>query len=173
MASRSNEGGILATVLGLLVLALAGFGLGLLVGGVWEEPELVARYLVDGEDETVVEMPASLPNPIDVAEAQPTRQPWTSLSPTPPVSSAPPPRLDRMAVQVGAFSDSKVAESLAQRLRGKGYEVYLSPGADSGDARWRVRVGPLQSSEHARRVADRLKSEEELPTWVLTEKHGG
>ena len=74
-----------------------------------------------------------------------------------------------MAVQVGAFSESRAAEKLAADLRAKGYPVYLSPGAGSGDARWRVRVGPLASKEEAGRTAARLKVEEKLPTWVLSE----
>ena len=75
----------------------------------------------------------------------------------------------RFAVQVGAFAESHSAERLADALRGKGFDVYVSAGASSGEPRWRVRVGPLPSREEAERVATRLKAEEKLPTWVLDE----
>jgi cell division septation protein DedD len=75
----------------------------------------------------------------------------------------------RFAVQVGAFGESASAERLAARLRGKGFEVYVSPGVAAGQARWRVRVGPSPTRDVAERAAARLKAEEQLPTWVLDE----
>ncbi len=80
-----------------------------------------------------------------------------------------PPLYGRFAVQVGAFADSRSAERLAQSLRDKGMGVYVSPGTQRGDARWRVRVGPIESRAAAGQVATRLKSEEQLPTWVVRE----
>jgi len=71
------------------------------------------------------------------------------------------------AIQVGAFSESGSAEGLAASLRGKGFPAQVH--ASTGDGRWRVRVGPLGSSQEAERMASRLKSEERLPTWVLQE----
>jgi len=79
----------------------------------------------------------------------------------------------RFAVQVGAFAESGTAERLAVSLRAKGYDVYVSPGAGAGDARWRVRVGPHAAREDAERAARRLKAEEKLPTWVLDEEGAG
>jgi DedD protein len=76
----------------------------------------------------------------------------------------------RLSVQVGAFGDSRAAEQLADKLRGTGLPVYVSPSAAAeGAKRWRVRVGPIATREEADRIAARLKSKEKLPTWVLAE----
>ena len=72
-------------------------------------------------------------------------------------------------MQVGAFAESSTAERLAERLREKGWQVYVSPGARAGESRWRVGVGPHPTREAASRAASRLKAQEKLPTWVLDE----
>lgn len=76
------------------------------------------------------------------------------------------------AVQVGAFSDAAAAARVRDDLRGKGFDAYVVPSASSGDGRTRVRVGPVASKVDAQAVADRLKREERLPTWVLAESEG-
>ena len=73
------------------------------------------------------------------------------------------------SVQVGAFSDGSSAESVRQKLRRKGFDSYVVPASASGDGKWRVRVGPVPSRNAADSLAGRLKSEERLPTWVLSE----
>lgn len=76
------------------------------------------------------------------------------------------------AVQVGAFADGGAAEDLSQKLRRRGFETYVVPASESGDGKWRVRVGPVPSKAAAESLASRLKSEERLPTWVLSEGGG-
>ncbi len=73
------------------------------------------------------------------------------------------------AVQVGAFTDAKAADRVYQRLRGKGFEAYIIPASKAGDGRSRVRVGTVASKADAQALASRLKQEERLPTWVLSE----
>jgi DedD protein len=108
--------------------------------------------------------PAAPPQPVakssDVAAPAP---------PTPPVAAAP---AGSVAVQVGAFSTSEAAESLATALRAKGFATYVSPGTKAGSARWRVRVGPLATREEAEVTAARLEKSEQLPTWILNEDAG-
>jgi len=87
----------------------------------------------------------------------------------PPVSSPPPAPGQRFSVQVGAFSGSAEAEKLADHLRRKGMHVLVVPGTGARDARWRVRVGPLETRDEANRVAEQLKTSDKLPTWVLAE----
>jgi DedD protein len=163
------------------LIALPGFALGLVAGVAWEEPSLLGSHLLGGTTDVVSwssaterdrpshEPAAPLP---DVAAARradavpaPVRpQSATRLRPdvlSPGAAAA------RFAVQVGAFGEGAVAEQLATRLRGKGFDVYVSPAAAAGQPRWRVRVGPVSSREEADRVAARLKVEEQLPTWVL------
>jgi len=72
------------------------------------------------------------------------------------------------AVQVGAFSEKRSAEALANSLREHGYPVYLSP-TDDDPSSWRVRVGPLGTRPEAEKTARRLETAEKLPTWVLGE----
>lgn len=186
----------IVVALGLVLLAVPGFALGLLFGVAWEEPSLLASHLLGRTEEVTwsqegsEEQPEALP---DVAAGAPdvTRMRPEVLSPEgaelpeggaaeapapavaassppapPPVAAAP---RGHFAVQVGAFGESRTAEDLARKLRSKGYDVYVSPGAKAGEARWRVRVGPQPTREKAESVATRLKTQEKLPTWVLDE----
>jgi cell division septation protein DedD len=73
------------------------------------------------------------------------------------------------AIQVGAFADAAAADRVYQKLERKGFEVYVVPASRSGDGRSRVRVGTVGSREDAEALARRLKREEGLPTWVLSE----
>lgn len=192
---RARAGAGRSPLRGALVLALlavAGFGLGVLAGGLWEEPDLVIGYLA-GETEAVPWAGGSQPEvaagpeeaaPLVAApSAPPEDAPLGARRRTPPVAAAPPaapparkrppaaeaPEAGSIAVQVGAFAESAAAEQLADSLRAKGYAVYVSPAAAGGGARWRVRVGPHTTREQADRAAERLRREEQLPTWVLSE----
>ena len=179
-SGRGAALGGLATVLGLGVLAVFGFGLGLVAGGLWQAPGLVMQHLLGGTQEVVWSGeptpsagPAGASAPGPTAAAEPAR-PGAPAAPgaeaAPPVSAQPPAR--GFAIQVGAFRERVAAEGLAESLRTAGYGVYLSPGASGGEARWRVRVGPLGTREAAEAAAERLKTVERLPTWVLDENEG-
>jgi len=74
----------------------------------------------------------------------------------------------RFAVQVGAFSEKRAAQALADSLRAHGYPVYLSP-TEGDPPNWRVRVGPLPTRPEAEKAARKLETAEKLPTWVLGE----
>jgi cell division septation protein DedD len=73
---------------------------------------------------------------------------------------------------VGAFADGGAAEDVRQKLRSKGFDTYVIPAKQSGDGKWRVRVGPVPDKGAAEQLASRLKTEERLPTWVLAEGGG-
>ena len=174
MATRRRGDGArspLWTLVGLALLAIPGFFLGLFVGVAWEDPGLLLGHLFGrtelvawsrGVDDGVESRAPEGPPPVSTApKPSATRIRPDVISPGAPAA--------RFAVQVGAFSESRAAERLAESLRGKGFDVYVSPGAKAGEARWRVRVGPLPSRTEADRIAVRLKAEEKLPTWVLDE----
>ena len=76
------------------------------------------------------------------------------------------------AIQVGAFSEKRAAQRLAETLGG-GYPVEVLPAKRDG-GRWRVRVQPIATEDRARATAERLKRDEGLPTWVtpMDEGHG-
>lgn len=180
------------TVVVLVLIAVPGFGLGLVAGVAWEDPSLLGSHLLGGTTEVaawtpgattrdpdaelapVVAEPVELPN---VGAGAPQRAaPTTRVAaqaPVPARKPAAPATAGRFAVQVGAFGEVASAERLAQQLRSKGYTAYVSPGVAAGEPRWRVRVGPSAEREKADADAARLKSEEQLPTWVLDENSGG
>jgi len=188
MADSRKSRSPIITAIGLLLLAVPGFALGLLAGIAWEEPGLLASHLlgrtteVYSTEEVVIEE-ESLPD-VAARAGEVTRMRPEVLSPggreavsgvaaapqaAPAAVSAPAPSDGRFAVQVGAFGESATAERLARRLRDKGWEVYVSPGAKAGESRWRVRVGPHPTRDDAAKAAARLKAQEKLPTWVLDE----
>ena len=167
----------LSTLVGILVLVVGGFLIGLVVGVVSEEPELVAGHVAGRSTE--IDWTAPSPD----GELGPQAGAWLGDEDAgagqgewamPAVASAPPPMSEKaggqdFVIQVGAFADGVTARALAQRLRQGGYPVLIMEPAN--DDRWRVRVGPLPARGEADQVAVRLKSEEQLPTWVL--RHTG
>ena len=179
MAER-NEGSRLRVVLGLvglLLLAVPGFAVGLLAGVVWREPGLVATHLLGGTREVTWGSPdaarsadAAAPAPTgDVAAAPPLPDREAVAHEPAPIAAIEDEPSARLAVQVGAFGDSASAEKLAGTLRRKGFPAFVSPSTGDAGARWRVRVGPMSSRDEAERTAARLKAEERLPTWVIEE----
>ena len=169
-------------LLGLLLLAVPGFALGLFAGVAWREPDLVASHFMGGTRELALDAPAPGATPEagaspagDVAAAPPSAgtEPATAkpAAPVPTAAAATAARdaggAERLAVQVGAFGDAASAESLVARLKRKGYSAFVSPSTGEASTRWRVRVGPMASRDAADRAAARLKAEERMPTWVV------
>jgi DedD protein len=95
------------------------------------------------------EPPKSEPSPVPVAKA--------------PAAATKEPAKDHatgdFAVQVFAFSDDKGANSLVNKLKGKGFPAYSEPVSTSRGTLWRVRVGPYVSRETAGAARDKLKGE--------------
>jgi len=186
--------GVLFSLLGLALVAVPGFAIGLFAGVLWEDPGLILGDMAGGTQDVAwgpqpageagavaaAEGTAGAPE-ADVAAAPAASESPGAVSAPPPAAPAPLPSATqaavavarpggKLSVQVGAFAESKAAEQLASSLRSSGLPVYVSPSAAAaGDQRWRVRVGPLATREEADRIAARLKTKEKLPTWVLTE----
>ena len=161
---RTGPGVRLVALVGLGAVAAVGFAFGVLAGALWEEPRLVAGFML-GATERVAWGPEGQAEPLPKVAAPRGGAERERPEPVP----IPPPAGGGFAVQVGAFAERSAAERLAESLRAKAFSVYISPGAKAGEARWRVRVGPLASREQAERTAARLKRDEKLPTWVLSE----
>lgn len=164
-AKRSSEGvGWLATLAGAALLIVAGFGVGLVAGTVFEEPELVMEHLAGNTTE------------VPLAEAPPPELEGGShrLASSPPAAPAPvaaaprsqSPRPGGFAIQVGAFASEASARELATELKRLGMPSYVED--EPGGARYKVRVGPLETREEATRLARLLKTERRLPTWVFS-----
>ena len=60
------------------------------------------------------------------------------------------------AVQLGAFSNRAKAEQLVAELRKRGYAAFVLEYRATGQALYRVRVGPEQDRERAAEIAARL-----------------
>jgi DedD protein len=69
------------------------------------------------------------------------------------------PTAGEFSVQVFAFSDDKGANSLVNKLKGKGFPAYSEPVNTSRGTLWRVRVGPFPSREGASAAREKLKGE--------------
>ncbi|MFK7897995.1 MAG: SPOR domain-containing protein [Myxococcota bacterium] len=102
--------------------------------------------------------PAPVPAALDIPDVVPEREVISAGS-------------EAYAIQVGAFSDERSAQSLARGLGQKGYPAAVLPSAGSA-RRWRVRVQPVSDEGAAREMASRLKRDEGLPTWVLQMESG-
>jgi cell division septation protein DedD len=192
---RLRPGGVVRAFIRLLVLVILGFGAGLLIGIVTEEPELLAGHL-RGESESIDlatgdSAPADAATPGGFEEAEKARE-RPSVAASASIASrannatdapkaghlrrssgspsgddgAPVKSAGVWTIQVGAFSDEGAASRLAKSLRAKGYPTkLLSVQGDAG--RWRVRVQPMSGENAARETAARLKQVERLPTWIL------
>ncbi len=173
--------GWFATLGGAAILVVLGFGVGLVAGAAWEEPDLVMDHFAGRTTEVpLVETDGfadaeAEPEPAAVDAGEPRRprplgSPRTEEAQRAP-SSRPAVTAARAAgghaIQVGAFGDRKGAEALVAELRGRGFPVYVIEDT-GGSARFKVRVGPVAERGQAEDLAERLKNEHRLPTWILS-----
>ncbi|WP_247893427.1 SPOR domain-containing protein [Azospirillum endophyticum] len=87
----------------------------------------------------------------------------------PAAKATPSPPAGHYTVQVGSFSVTANADSLAQRLQGSGFQAYTVDWTDSSNRSWRaVRVGGFPDSAAAKREAEQLKSKMGLNPVVVT-----
>lgn len=98
-------------------------------------------------------------SPAGTAPAAPAKAPAaaTAAPKAPPAPAATP--KDGYVVQLGAFTDDKGANALANRLKKAGYSAYTEALTTSRGAMWRVRVGPFPTRDAATQARDRLKTE--------------
>ena len=162
-AKKAGPGWI-ATIAGALLLIVVGFGVGLVAGAAYEEPGLVADHLTGKTTE--VPLPATAEPRVReaVRDAGEPEAAKPTAANAPAVSTAPP--AGGFAVQVGAFATEAAADGLALELRKLGHPCYVADDGGNG-ARFKVRVGPIASRADADALADSLKREQRLPTWVL------
>ena len=187
--STTSGPGWLATAGGALLLVALGFGVGIVAGTAYQEPELVVDHLAGRSTDVVLEPERELREAPDVAAPAPAvaaalgegaleartalRRPAAASAPAPerraavapaPVPAAETARSEGFSIQVGAFSSEKAARQLADALGRQGYTTYLM---DEGHgARWKVRVGPLGTRSEAEAISAKLKREQRLPTWI-------
>ena len=74
-----------------------------------------------------------------------------------------------ISIQVGAFANQSEANSLADRLKKKGYSVnVLFPEPNESLKLYKVRVGKFQKEANALRIAQILNRDEEIPTLLVS-----
>jgi cell division septation protein DedD len=164
------------------ILIGAGFGAGVLLGVLTEEPSVLASLWGAGErvalartaspvEPTGAAGPAR-PRSSKDAPAVPQRAAHTALGAASPPAQSPLPAVGTppsgFAVQVGAFSTADAARAMEAKLEAAGYDGFVAAGAASRDRRWRVRVGPFADRNEADRAAARLEEREGLSTWIVS-----
>ena len=103
------------------------------------------------EPEPEPEPERSEPEPATSPPAQ-RAMPAASSSPDPAESAS-------WVVQLGSFGSRDNAERLAEELRGKRYQSFVTRVETDGRTLHRVRVGPGGAREEADRLLDRLRSD--------------
>ena len=96
-----------------------------------------------------------------VAQAAPARK--TDAVPASSSFAEPPGK--GFVLQVQVFPTRAAADALATRLKGKGYNAFVTENPDPGPLKYRVRVGKFGSAREADVVSDRLKREEHFKPW--------
>jgi cell division septation protein DedD len=102
------------------------------------------------------------PTPLAAASAKPTPAPRVSTPPRPATPAAA--AAGSFAIQVGAFKDRAGADSMMNRLKGKGLPAYVQ--AASGGL-FNVRVGSYSSRGDAEEVQARLRDQEKLTPFIV------
>jgi DedD protein len=106
------------------------------------------------------EPPRSAPK---TAVAQPAPAPKTDAVPASSSFAEPPG--NGFALQVQAFPTRAAADALAGRLKGKGYNAFVTLNPANVPLKYRVRVGKYGSKREAETVSARLKQEDFKP-WL-------
>jgi len=95
-------------------------------------------------------------------------EPPREVSPPPAVPAATPAdAAEGWVVQMGSFANQKNAEELHQRLRQKGYHVFVDRFQQDGEMTYRVRIGPESQRADAETLRTRLERELKLKGIVL------
>jgi cell division septation protein DedD len=71
-----------------------------------------------------------------------------------------------LAIQVFSSADKAQADHVRDQLTGAGYHAYLSPIEKNGQTMYRVRIGPFATRAAAAPVAEKVRKEHKLDTWI-------
>jgi DedD protein len=103
----------------------------------------------------------------EIAAATPAPTPAARPAAT-PAATTPEPRVaaGQMVIQVFSSPELDQAEKVRDRLIRGGHKAYLSPVQVSGRTMHRVRIGPFDSRGDAQKVAEQVRKDYKLDTWV-------
>ncbi len=71
-----------------------------------------------------------------------------------------------VVIQVFSSADRDQADKVRDRLVSAGLTAFLSPIAKNGQTMYRVRIGPFPSRPAAETVAEKVRKEHKLDTWI-------
>jgi cell division protein FtsN len=129
-----------------------------------EEPEPAA------EEDFAEEEPAPEPEP---APARPRRNREEPRQAAPAreeaPAAAPAAAKGKVVIQVFSSAEQDQAERIQRQLAGGGHAAYLSPVKVGGTTMYRVRIGPFGSRDEANQVAERVRKNHKLDTWITEE----
>ena len=86
----------------------------------------------------------------------------------PAAAPAPTMRPGDVIIQVFSSADEDQADKVRDRLVKGGQKAFLSPIDKGGRTMYRVRIGPFSSRDSAEKVAEKVRKEQRLDTWVTT-----
>jgi len=124
---------------------------------------------VRGEEAKEEAASASPPAP------QPSEEPRIEPVTTPPAATeaiatkppaAPVPTAGQLVIQVFSAADQTQAQGLKDRLTTAGLAAFISPVEVGGRMMHRVRIGPFDDKAEASAVADRVRRDFKLDTWI-------
>jgi cell division septation protein DedD len=104
------------------------------------------------------------------AAAPPPQKPSPKPSPSPRVAAreqAPAAGVASFTIQVGAFKDKATADSVAARLKGKGFPAYVVTPDATDSGLYNVRVGSYPSRPDAEKIETRLRDEERYKPFIV------
>ena len=142
----------------LVLIAIPGFGLGLIAGVAWEDPSLLGSHLLGGTTAVVAWSDGAVALPADPGESVPlpdVAAPAPVAPRVPPPRPASPPQPARAAKSSAPRPESTVPATRppdATRLRPE----VLSPGVPAG--RFAVQVGAFGASSSAEKLAAQLRA---------------
>jgi cell division septation protein DedD len=71
-----------------------------------------------------------------------------------------------VVIQVFSSADKEQADRVKDGLVGHGFAAFLSPIDKDGQTMYRVRIGPFANRAAAEPVADKVRKEQKLDTWI-------
>jgi DedD protein len=107
------------------------------------------------------------------APAQPERaRPGAAAAAKPPAAASAKPAdvpatPGTFTVQVGAFRERKVADSVAARLKSKGFPAYVISPEGAAGVLFNVRVGAYPARPDAERAQERLRDQEKFKPFIV------
>ncbi|MDX1502768.1 MAG: SPOR domain-containing protein [Thermoanaerobaculia bacterium] len=98
----------------------------------------------------------------------PAEPPAAPADPSPGAVPAVEPAAGAIVVQVFSSNDREQAERVVNRLRSAGFAALLSPVEVRDRTMYRVRIGPFQERREAEQVAERVRRDFRLDTWITS-----